>query len=212
MDDIPRRVRNRPSFAALAPEAEQEFLHKQAGFEAAYSTTGDPQVLVHALLHAWSSGQTIPGCVVMNIGNALIKQRTDKVADRYLERMRHVHRYIVIRDLRRTVDERTGKKYTKDSALDAAVKILAKQRAAASRRTIEDSYDRVRRDLERQGSASEFFYLVELVPEASALAPRANSDLYTADNTVLTADLNAGDAAASASAPWFMRIAKPPDY
>ena len=49
MDDIPRRVRSRPSFAALAPEDEQEFLRKQAGLEAAHCTTRDPQVLGHAL-------------------------------------------------------------------------------------------------------------------------------------------------------------------
>jgi hypothetical protein len=217
MDDIPRRVRSRPSFAALAPEAEQEFLHKQAGFEAAYRTTGDPQVLVHAFLQAWSSGQTIPFCVVMDIVKVLIEARTDKVANRDRERMRHVQRYRVIRDLRRTVDERTGKKYTKASALDQAVESLAKQRAAASPRTIEDSSDRVRKDLERRGNASEFFYHFDLVPEASALAPRADSTLYTADSTIVTADADAVNAGDTASAPWFMRIANadhalPPDY
>jgi hypothetical protein len=208
MDDIPRRVRNRPSFAALAPEAEQEFLHKQAGFEAAYRTTGDPQVLWHALLHAWSSRQTIPSWVVRDIGGTVIEGRTNEKAERNGDRMRHVQRYIVIRDLRQAVDERTGKKYTKDSALDAAVEILAAQRAAVERGTIEKSYDEVRKNLERQGPASEYFYFVALLPEASALAPRADSALYTADSAVLTADLNADDAVASASAPWFMRIAK----
>ena len=191
MDYIPPRVRNRPDFAALAPEDEQEFLRKQAGFEASYRATGDLQVLWHALLHAWSSRQTLPSWVVWDIGNALIEQRTDEVADRYRERMRHVQRYIVVRDLR-------SNGHTKDNALDQAVDSLAKQRAAASRRTIEDSYDRVRKDLERQGQASEYFYLVALLPEATALAPRADSTLYTADSTI---PIDAG-------ADWFMRIAK----
>jgi hypothetical protein len=45
-------------------------------------------------------------------------------------------------------------------------------------------------------------------PSFAALAPRADSTLYTADSTIPTAD-TAGDTAASpASAPWFMRIAK----
>lgn len=172
-----------------------EFLRKQAEFEAAYRTTGDPQVLWHALLHAWSSQQTVPKWLVWDIGPALIEQRTDAVAERYRERMRHVQRYIVVRDLR-------SDGHTKDSALDQAVESLAQQRAAAERGTIEDSYDRVRRDLDRQKNASEYFYLVALLPEAPALAPRADSTIYTADSTIPIA----GDTAASV--PWFMRIAK----
>jgi hypothetical protein len=201
MDDIPPRVSNRPSFAALSAEDEQRFLREQAGFEAAYRTTGDPQALCHALLHVWSSRQTTPGWLVLDILGALVEQRTDAVAERYRERMRHVQRFVAVRDLR-------ASGHTKESALNAAVEILAAQRAAAERETIEKSYDRVRIDLDRQRTASEFFYLAELVPKASALAPRADSTLYTADSTIPTAD-TAGDTAASpASAPWFMRIAK----
>jgi hypothetical protein len=111
-----------------------------------------------ALRDAWWSRQTVPGWVVTDIGNALIRQRTDEEAERYRDRMRHVQRYIVVRDLR-------GNDHTKDRAVDAAVAILAAQRAAAERGTIEKSYDRVRRDLERQGTASEFYYLVALVDE-----------------------------------------------
>src|SRR5262245_48613816 len=37
-----------------------EFLRKQAEFEAAYRTTGDPQVLCHALVHTYSSGRPPP--------------------------------------------------------------------------------------------------------------------------------------------------------
>ena len=201
MDDIPRRVRDRPSFAALAPEAEQEFLHEQAGFEAAYRTTGDPQVLVHALLQVYSLRQTLPKWVVWDLLNAVIEQRTDEVAERDRERMRHVQRYIVIRDLRRSG-------HTVVSALDQAEESLAQQRAAASRRTIEDSYYRVRGDLDLHGRASQFFYLVELAPEASELAPRADSTLWTADSTIPTADTAGDTAAPAASAPWFTRIAK----
>jgi hypothetical protein len=60
MDDIPRRVRDRPSFAPLSPEDEQEFLRKQAGFETAYGATGDPQALCQAFLHVYASRQTPP--------------------------------------------------------------------------------------------------------------------------------------------------------
>ena len=136
MDDIPPRVRNRPVFAALSPEDEQEFLRQQAGFEAAYRATGDPQALCHALLHVWSSRQTPPAWVVRDILNALIEQRTDEAAERYRERMRHVQRYLAVRDLR-------SKGHKKDDALDQAVEVLARQRAAAARGTIEDSYNRL---------------------------------------------------------------------
>jgi hypothetical protein len=187
MDDIPRRVRDRPSFAPLSPEDEQEFLRKQAGFEAAYRATGDPQALCQAFLHVYASRQTPPHWVVWDILNALVEGRTDEEAERYRELLRHVQRYIVIRDLRRSG-------HTMASALDQAEESLAQQRAAAARRTIEDSYYRVRRDLER-GPASEFHYLIELAPEAPALAPRADSTPWTTDGTIPTAD-TAGDTAA----------------
>jgi hypothetical protein len=192
----------------VQPAENDDFLRKQAELEAAYRTTGDPQVLWHALLHAWSSRQTIPAWLVWDIGAALIGQRTNKAAERYRERLRHVQRYIVVRDLRNAVNEHTGKKYTKNKALDLAEEALAKQRAKVERGTIERSYDQVRQDLERRESASEFFYLVELVPEAPALAPRADTTLFTADSTITTADIAGNTAAPSASPPWFMRIAK----
>jgi hypothetical protein len=151
--DIPLRVTARPRFKLLSSAENEEFLRRQAEFEAAYRRTGEPLALLDALRDAWWSRQTVPGWVVTDIGAALIRQRTDKEAERYRDRMRHVQRYIIVRDLRL-------KGYTKDSALDAAVKVLADQRAAAERATIEKSYDLVRRDLERQGIASEFFYLV----------------------------------------------------
>jgi hypothetical protein len=124
--DIPPRVTNRPIHKQLSPAENDEFLRKQAKFEAAYRTIGDPQVLMHALLHAWSSKQTIPKWLVWDIGNALIEGRTGEEAERYRERMRHVQRFVVVRDLRRNG-------HTKDSALDQAVESLASQRAAAPR-------------------------------------------------------------------------------
>jgi hypothetical protein len=108
-------------------------------------------------VHAWSSKQTIPIWQVLDICNALIDQRTDEVAHRDRERVGHVQRYLVVDGLRRNG-------HTKDSALDQAVPTLEKQHAGASRRTIEDSYDRVRKDLERQSQASEFFLLAKLSP------------------------------------------------
>jgi hypothetical protein len=156
--DIPLRVASRPTFKQLSSAENEEFLRRQAAFEAAYRRTGEPLVVLDALRDAWWSRQTVPGWVLFDIGNAVISARTNEAAERYRDRMRHVQRYIVVRDLRR-------KDHTKDSALDAAVKILADQRAAASRRTIEGSYDKVERSLKQGGRESEFFYHVALVDE-----------------------------------------------
>jgi hypothetical protein len=151
--DVPPQVTDRPIFKQLSPAENDEFLRKQAEFEAAYRCTGDPLVLWDALRHAWWSRQTVPGWLVLPTGNALIEQRTDEVAERYRDRIRHVRRFTLVRNLRR-------KGNTKDGALDKAVEFLADESAAASRRTIEDSYDVVKRDLQRRGRESEFFYFV----------------------------------------------------
>lgn len=165
--DIPRRI-TWAFYKQLSPDEEREFLCKQAEFEAAYRRTGDPLVLWNAILHAWSLRQTLPNWLMLPFGKVLIEQRTDEVAERHRERMRHIQRYIAVRNLRRNG-------HTKDSALNEAVDFLAKQRVAASppvdrravasRRTIEASYDKVERSLKRQGRESEFFYLVALVDE-----------------------------------------------
>jgi hypothetical protein len=175
-----------------SPAETDEFLRKQAEFEAAYRTTGDPQVLCHALVHAYSTPRPSPRWLVWCTLETLVAQRTGAAARGYRECLQHVRRFIVVRDLRRNG-------HTKDDALDAAVEILAAQRAAAERGTIAKSYDRVKIDLDRQGSASEFFYLVALVPGDTEL--RADSTLVTADSTI---PINAG----SAFVPWFMSIPK----
>jgi hypothetical protein len=151
--DVPPQVTDRPIFKPLSPTENDEFLRKQAEFEAAYRCTGDPLALEAALRHAWWSRQTVPGRLVSEIGNTLIRLRTDEEAERYRDRMRHVRRFTVVRNLRR-------KGNTKDSALDKAVEFLVDEPAAASRRTIENSYDVVKRDLQRRGRESEFFYFI----------------------------------------------------
>ena len=151
--DIPLRITDRPVHKQLSPADNDEFLGKQAEFETAYRCTGDPLALQEALSHAWFSRQTVPGWLMREIGNALIRLRTDDEAERYRDRMRHVRRFIIVRDLRH-------KGYTKDRALDTAGMLLAAERAAAERGTIEKSYDIVKRDLKQRGRESEFFYFV----------------------------------------------------
>jgi hypothetical protein len=152
--DIPIAVIDRPIHADLSPDDERRFLLKQAEYEAAYRRTREPLALFDALTHAWWSRQTVPGWLVSEIADALIRNRTDAEAERYRERMRHVRRYVLVRDLRR----KYGKK---DTAIERAVAMLKGESAAADYRTIEKSYDRVRRDLKRLGRDSEYFYLVD---------------------------------------------------
>jgi hypothetical protein len=174
-------------------EDEPEFLRKQAEFETAYRVSdGDPQVLCHALVHAYSAGRPFPRWLVWHTLETLVARRTGAAARGYRERLRHVQRYSVVDGLR-------SNGHTKDSALDQAVEILRKQRAAAARDTIAKSYDLVRQDLDQQGQASAFYYLEALVPGDTEW--RADSTLVTADSTI---PINAG----SAFAPWFMSIPK----
>jgi uncharacterized membrane protein YgcG len=136
------------------PETDlKNFQGKQAEYEAAYRRTGEPLALYEALLHATAAGQPTPDWLVTAIGDIIVRGRNDQAARRFQERVRHVRRYRLVRDLRR-------RGHTKDCALELAVAALEATDAAGARSTIENSYDRVRRDLERAGRESEYFFLV----------------------------------------------------
>jgi len=156
-DDIPPEVTARPAFRQLSPEEERAFLREQAQFEAAYRRTGEPLPLWEALCHIHRTAQVPPNWLKWALYDLVTKATTDAQAKRFRERALHVERYRRVRDLRATVNKRTGKKYTKDEALDEAVLKLQ----GVERDTIETSYWNVRRGLEREGSASEFFWLVD---------------------------------------------------
>jgi hypothetical protein len=148
MDD----AADRRSYRPLAPDEEQEFRSTQAKYEAAYRN-GEPRALLDAFVHVWWSRQTLPRWLVPALGEFIAGAQTGKDAERFRERMRHVRRYICVRDLRR--------KHTRDEALNLAVTMLQGDGAFGSRSTIEDSYDRVRKDLERRGRESEFFFYID---------------------------------------------------
>jgi hypothetical protein len=138
------------------PETDlKNFQRKQTEYEAAWRATSDPLALYEALLNAHGHLQFPADLdwLVEAVGDTVLKNRTDQTAERFKERMRHVQRYRCVRDLRQ-------KGHTKERALDLAVAKLEATDAAAARRTIEDSYDRVSRDLDRAERESEYFYLV----------------------------------------------------
>src|SRR5215510_6956024 len=127
------------------PETElKNFQRKQAEYEAAYRRTGEPLALYEALLHTTAAGQMTRDWLVKAVGEIILRDRTDQIAERFRERMRHVQRYRCVRDLR-------SQGHNKDRALDLAVAALEAKSQGAARSTIEASYDRVNRDLRRAG-------------------------------------------------------------
>jgi hypothetical protein len=135
------------------PEADLKNFHrKQAEYEAAWRRTGDPLALYEALLNARAAQQPPPDWLVTAAGDVIMKGRTDRTAERFRDRMRHVRRYRCVSDLRR--------QHTKECALDLTVAALEAKGEGAARSTIADSYDRVRRDLKKAGPKSEYYFLV----------------------------------------------------
>jgi len=160
--NIPPEVTKRPAYTKLSPNAKRAFLREQAEYEAAYRRTGQTLELWEALKHVHREGQTVPDWLMWASFEPLVITATpNKEAERYRERSRHVKRYICVRDLRETVNKHTGKKHTKAEALDQAVVDLRAEGAAAACSTIEDSYDLVRKSVERGGRKSEFFPLLD---------------------------------------------------
>jgi hypothetical protein len=131
----------------------KNFERKQAEFEAAYRRTEDPLILYEALRHVQAARQMPPDWLMEACGDSILRDRTDQTAERFKERMRHVQRYRCVRNLRL-------EKHTKDRALDLAVDRLEPKGERAARSTIEESYNRVSRDLKRAGRDSEYFLLV----------------------------------------------------
>src|SRR5262249_18238947 len=89
-----------------------------------------------------------------------MKNRTDGIAERFKERMRHVQRYRCVRDWRNRHPDDSDVLYTKNQALELAAAELEAAGETTAQKTIENSYDRVSRDLKRLGQKSEFFWLV----------------------------------------------------
>jgi hypothetical protein len=105
--------------------------------------------------------QTVPHWLPLPLFDVVMRATTDKAARRARERWWYARRYTCVRDLRRTMDKRTGKKHTKDGALDQAVIELQREGDEAAHQTIANSYDMVRRDLKRRGRESEYYFFVD---------------------------------------------------
>jgi hypothetical protein len=160
--DIPPEIANRPSYAELTPDEKRTFLQELAEYEAAHRQTGDPLPLWIALRHVELSGQTVPHWLTDAFFRLVMRTMPDDEIRRARDRWWAARRYKCVRDLRR-------KGYTKAHALDQAVIELQSEadevkrrgkRQGVSRDAIEDSYDKVRKDLKRRGRESPYYFFV----------------------------------------------------
>jgi hypothetical protein len=132
---------------------DHEYESRQAKYKSAYDHNGDPMILIYALHCVWHAKRPIPDWLVSPLSQIASEARRGHKLEREREVGRHVRRYECVRDLRQGGN-------TKDRALDQAVELLKSGPAAAARATIEESYDLVRRDLERKQYKSEFYFCI----------------------------------------------------
>ena len=169
--DIAPKIADRPCYIELTPDEERTFLQELAKYEAAYRQTGDPFLLWKALDHVELYGQTVPYWLTKAFFGVVHLAMTPDDMRRARERWWAVRRYECVRDLRETVDEGTGEKYTKPAAIDQAliklraegdkgVKRRGKLDEGVSRDAVEDSYDKVKKDLERRGRESQYYFFL----------------------------------------------------
>jgi hypothetical protein len=172
--EIPSKIADRPRYAELTPDEERAFLQRLAEFEAAFRQTDDPVLLWEALDHVEQSGQTVPHWLTKAFFRVIMLTMTDDVIRRARARWWAARRYKCVQDLRR-------KGCTRDGALDQAVIDLraegdkgvrrrGKLDEAVSRDTVEDSYDKVRKDLDRRGRESRYYLLVNKMNEGGPIS------------------------------------------
>ena len=130
--------------------------------------------IVDAPHHVERSGQTVPHWPTNALFGVVIRGMTNDEMRRARERWWAARRYTCVRDLRQ-------KGYTKHRALDQAVidlraegdkgvKRQGKLDEGVSRDTVESSYDKVRKDLERRGRESQYYIFVNKTDEGVAIS------------------------------------------
>jgi hypothetical protein len=138
-EGIPRDNAGLPTYFILPPDMRAKYEERLAGFERAWNATKDPAYFRQAL--AWNHNYRQPTPQwLFEAGDAIAAGRRTKQHDeRYLDAMRHLERYRTVRAFREAG-------WTEDEALDKAIEELARKGLAASRYTIKDSYDRMKRE------------------------------------------------------------------
>ena len=160
--DIPSKVADRPRYAELTPDEERAFLAELAEFEAAYRQTADPLPWWEALRLVERSGQTVPHWLAMPFYEVFMRLRTGDEARRYSERAEYARRYECVRDQLRELEAKGLKKRgLKKRAVNAAHADLKGDYAGdRSCKTIENAFDIVKKDLEKWGRESQYYFFI----------------------------------------------------
>jgi hypothetical protein len=139
-EGIPRDSAGVPTYFILPPADRAYYEEKLAGFEKAWEATKDPAWFAHASAWADLFRQPHPPWLSKASQMVAARQRTKDDDRRYRKNQSHLLRYQTVRAHREAG-------CSEDEALDRAVKELAKIRGeAAARSTIEDSYNRMKRE------------------------------------------------------------------
>jgi hypothetical protein len=140
-ENIPKDENGVPVFFILPPSIRAKYERRLSGFERAWNATKDPAFFRQAFALSHLHRQPTPRWLY-EAGDAIAAgRRTRRHDEHYLDGQRHLRRYQIVRAFRKAG-------LSLDKALDKACERLGEMGAAAARSTIEDSYDRIRRELQ----------------------------------------------------------------
>jgi hypothetical protein len=139
-ENIPKDENGVPIFFILPPAERAYYEERLAGFEKAWHATRDPAFYRQA--NAWNYlHRQPPPRWLYDAGDEIAAERRTKQHDeRYLDAMRHLNRYEMVRAF-------IAAGWDEKQAIDKACEELERRGAAASWYTIADSYRKVLREL-----------------------------------------------------------------
>jgi C4-dicarboxylate-specific signal transduction histidine kinase len=152
-ENILKDANGDPIFLILPPAIRAKYEERLSGFEQAWNATKDPAYFREANAWAHFHRQPTPRWLFEAGDEVAAGRRTKQHDERYLDAMRHWMRYQTVRAFREAG-------CTEDEALDKACKELERRRAAVSKYTIKDSYDRIKREFKakRHGRYKPFLH------------------------------------------------------
>jgi hypothetical protein len=140
-EGIPRDSDGVPTYFILPPADRAKYEERMSGLKQAWDATRDPAYFREAFTWSFLYRQPTPRWLYEAGDTIAAGRRTKQHDERYLDGQRHLLRYEMVRAFREAG-------WTEDEALDKACERLREMGAAASRSTIEDSYDRIWRELQ----------------------------------------------------------------
>jgi hypothetical protein len=139
-ENIPKDANGNPVFLILPPHDRARYEEWMAEYEQAWRTTKDPIYFRAASTVNFIHRQPQPRWLYEAGDEIAAGRRTKRHEQRYLDALRHCLRYETVSHLR-------AEGLTLEEALTKAGEKLERMGLAASRYTIEDSYDRMVREI-----------------------------------------------------------------